>query len=110
MQEESERIEKLSREEITLIANEALQKLRNHPNIPVRTGDYARGFFLKKKSSGTYFGYKLKNKKYRITHLLEHGHAKRGGGRTRAFPHWKDAQKIVDELPDRLKRRISGGT
>lgn len=113
LQEESERIENLSREEITATAKEALKTLRNHSNIPERTGDYKKSFALKKTyDSVGELHYTLHNKspEYRKAHLLEYGHAKRGGGRVRAFPHWKDAQKIVDELPERLKRRIEGGT
>lgn len=113
LQEESDRVEKLSRKEITATAKEALETLLNHPNIPERTGDYKKSFALKKTyDSVGELHYTLHNKEpeYRKAHLLEYGHAKRGGGRVKAFPHWKDAQKIADELPDRLKRRIEGGT
>ena len=113
LQEESERVEKLAREEISGTAKDALKTIRNHPNIPIKTGDYKKSFALKKNSDGIgELSYTLYNKdpEYRKAHLLEYGHAKRGGGRTRAFPHWKDAQDIADKLPERLKRRIEGGT
>lgn len=44
---------------------------------------------------------------YRLTHLLEYGHAKTSGGRTRAFMHWKPAeQKAIDDFMRELKERI----
>ena len=44
---------------------------------------------------------------YRLTHLLEHGHAKLNGGRTRAFAHWEPAeQKAIDDFISELREAI----
>lgn len=40
---------------------------------------------------------------YRLTHLLEFGHAKRNGGRTKAYPHIAD---VADWADEELQRRI----
>lgn len=44
---------------------------------------------------------------YQLTHLLEKGHALKGGGRTRAFPHIAPvAEKCEDELVKNIKKWI----
>lgn len=49
----------------------------------------------------------IHNKEYRLTHLLENGHAKRGGGRTRAFPHIKkNEEKANAEFEERVREAI----
>lgn len=45
--------------------------------------------------------------RYMLAHLLEHGHAKRGGGRVRAIPHIEPAtEKNMADLAADLKRGI----
>lgn len=52
-----------------------------------------------------------KRPNYRLTHLLEHGHATRNGGRVPAQPHIQIAeQKAIELLEKYLKAGLEGGS
>lgn len=72
---------------------------------PVKTGDYKRGWRRKKTRTGQI----IHNKdEYRLTHLLEHGHAKRNGGRTKAQPHIKPVEiDLSEEFEAIVRRKLS---
>lgn len=88
----------------------ALQKLRSaHPAGSGEYGSwnaYNRGWTVKKtKRDKTATIHNATD--YRLTHLLEKGHAKVNGGRTRAFPHIAPvAESCEDELLKNIRKYL----
>lgn len=73
-------------------------------NAPRKTGEYARGWTRRKGKQPGSISYTIHNRsKPQLTHLLEHGHAKKGGGRVEGRPHIGPA---VDRHIPAMERRI----
>ena len=72
-------------------------------NAPVKTGAYKKSWAVKttKETSNAMEVVVHSKNRYQLAHLLEFGHAKRGGGRTRAFPHIAPAEQRAAELLER---------
>jgi len=92
-------------EAVEKTAGETVDVLRK--TAPVRKGKYAKSWAKKKLYPGHYVVYSRKPH-YRVTHLLEKGHAKRGGGRVQAYPHIGLAedfakQQVVNRIEDAVK-------
>ena len=80
-------------------------------NAPVRTGKYKKSWAAKKvkENANSLIMVVHSRDRYQIAHLLEHGHAKRGGGRVAAIPHIAPAeQRGAEELVSRIERGLSG--
>ena len=93
------------------IANEAKQKTveaASRQSTVADTGhdwkDYIAAFAVKPDDQGLWRKRVIyvKDPHYRLTHLLENGHALRTGGRTRRFPHFADGQAFVDENGEKI--------
>lgn len=82
-------------------------------------GTKYRGSFKSKKeatATSSTTKYVVYSTQYRLAHLLEHGHVIRnrpGGpvyGVTRAFPHWKPAEKAgIEQMEEDIRKAVEEG-
>lgn len=79
---------------------------------PSDTGKYAASWTVKtQRETGSSLELVVHSKnRYQLAHLLEFGHAKRGGGRVAARPHIAAAEeKGTEELEKAIERSLSHG-
>jgi len=79
---------------------------------PVKTGKYAKSWAVKttKETANALEVTVHSRNRYQLAHLLEHGHAKRNGGRTRAIPHIAPAEeKGMEQLERDIERSLRNG-
>lgn len=86
------------------VAKETVKRLKQ--KSPKKTGDYRKGWARKKVGTAQVVHNRTD---YQLTHLLEYGHAKRGGGRVAGIPHISPAEEWAnDEYLKRVEKVIRG--
>ena len=108
MSEYRDLTEQALRSAVTEVAKETKDIAKE--NSPSLSGRYKKGWATKKTTdaSGQISVTVYNRARPGLTHLLEKGHAKRGGGRVSGIPHIAPAEEhAVSELEARIRRELS---
>ena len=99
----TEEVEQVMEEARDKIAKDTVKTLK--ATSPEKTGDYKKGWRVKTEGTKKI----IHNKEYQLTHLLEHGHAKVGGGRVAARVHIRPAEeKAINDYIEATENLIRG--
>lgn len=103
----SEEVTEKVLEAVDIVSKEANAEIKSNISFKQRTRDYVKAFRI----TNVYKSKKAKRNiwhvtdgHHRLTHLLENGHALRGGGRARAFPHIKYGDELAKRRMEELAR------
>ncbi|MFA6808598.1 MAG: HK97 gp10 family phage protein [Eubacteriales bacterium] len=92
------------------ISKNAVKKLKQ--DSPKNTKKYSKGWAVKtEKKYGETNSHIIYNKnKPGLTHLLEYGHAKRGGGRVQGKSHIRPVEEqVINEFTAEVEKVVKGG-
>lgn len=105
---------RVTNESIKETAKEAAKILKNGGSYKNRTGAYAKDWTArqreKTKSVIQVQGYTVYNKNhFQLTHLLEHGHQSRNGGRVKEFAHIAPVNDQMGEMvANKIESKLRG--
>ena len=107
LQDYSVEVAKAAEEAVTEVSKEATKKLRQ--TSPKRSGKYGKGWASKVEKTATTAEATVYGKTgtYQLAHLLENGHAKRGGGRVNGNTHIKPVEDwAISEVEKRIREKV----
>ncbi|MBR5529188.1 MAG: HK97 gp10 family phage protein [Oscillospiraceae bacterium] len=78
---------------------------------PQKSGTYSKSWAVKtvRETANSLEQTVHSKNRYQLAHLLEHGHAKRGGGRVSGKSHIAPAEQMgIDQLEDAIEKALGG--
>ena len=110
LEEYGEEIEQKNEEVVKKVGRKGAKALRASASGKFNGNKYAPGWSVTFEGDRIHQTAIIYNKRMPgLAHLLEHGHAKRGGGRTRAIKHIEPAeQKAIREFTEKVEAVIRG--
>lgn len=113
--DELEKYKDLAADELKDAVKETAKTVRKEiqANAPVDTGKYKKSWSVKNmhEDAESIDLVVHSRNRYQIAHLLEHGHAKRGGGRVAARPHIAAAEeKGEEQLVEKIRQKLGGAS
>lgn len=109
LSEYTEEVTAATKKAVDVTAKAVDAEIKSKITFTQRTGNYVKAFRIKKSHEDMHNKRKtwyVSGEEYRLTHLLENGHALRGGGRVKAFPHVIYGQQLAEK---RLQELIEEG-
>ena len=111
--EELTKYSDLAADELKSAVKSTAQSVRKdiQASAPSSTGRYKKSWSVKnvKETSESIDLVVHSRDRYQLAHLLEHGHAKRGGGRVAARPHIAPAEQAGNEkLVKTIEQKLKG--
>lgn len=110
MQEYTEEVEEAIPDIVDSTADAMVEEIRSA--APKRSGKYAKGWTARQLGESTrskegYAKLVCNPKRYYIAHLVEYGHAKRGGGRVAGKPHIRPAcDRLLPEFEKKIEEAV----
>ncbi len=96
LKEYGDHVTEIIREEAPKVAKKAVKELK--ANSPKKSGGYAKGWTSEVEQSRLGVSITIYNRtRYYLTHLLENGHAKQGGGRVPGHTHIAPVNESAQE-------------
>lgn len=110
LREYTEDVSEAIRQEVDAAARDIKTGVEARSPVGV-TGKYKKGWTITKRDSKGVTSRTVHNAKLPgLVHLLEHGHAKRGGGRVAGRPHVAPAaEPRLQQMEENIKRIIENG-